>query len=369
MRDPVVLQLPADLLSRVLDLENATLPWSSSHFAGLGELHLDFAECDAFVEISEEGLLGIFEASPQLESLLLLRLRPKIPIVGDHLQYTPTRIVKFASLTCLNLDSFPDLVGYILARMSVPAIDSLVIRAEFFSPWEVGPYIGCFSPDDQLANQLLPNPPIFEVLPGCGYGIYDSLSVKIGGNYIQFNFDMDESQETSDAIMASILPLVPPSVTSLRLDYSNLDRDEWSEFFQSHVEVRSIESSSSKQGPMSESLWHALSPAGADAVTLRPKLESISLYKESVSTSLLDCLRNRKIAGYGLKHLKLYEVDDGFAEKLRPWVEEVRVIVARNESVRRVRPILRDGMDHVLTTSQWGNHLRREAKQMELGVV
>ena len=29
MRDPVVLQLLADLPLRVLDLENATLPWSS----------------------------------------------------------------------------------------------------------------------------------------------------------------------------------------------------------------------------------------------------------------------------------------------------------------------------------------------------
>ena len=320
------------------------------------------------MEVSEEGLLGIFEASPQLESLSLLRLRQKIPAVSDHLQYTPSRIVEFASLTSLYLDSIPKLVGYILAHMSVPVIDSLVIRAEFF-PWEVGPYLGYFFPDDHLANRLLPNPPIFEVFPGCCYGIYDLLSVKIGSTYIQFNFDMDENQETSDAIMAYVLPLVPPSVTSLRLDYSNLGRDEWTEFFQSHAEVRSIESSSSKQGPMSESLWHALSPAGADAVTLCPKLESISLYKESVSTPLLNCLRNRKIAGYGLKHLKLHEVDDGFAEKLRSWVEEVRVIVARNESARRVRPTLRDGMDHVLTTSQWGNHLRRGAKQMELGVV
>ena len=181
------------------------------------------------MEISE-GLLEIFEASPRLESLSLLRLRPRIPVVGDHLQYTPSRIVEFASLTSLYLDKIPKLVGYILARMSVPVIDSLVDSCGVLLPLGSG---AIYFPDDHL--RILEGLAIVDSQgwPGCGYGIYDSLSVKIGSTYIQFNFDMDESGETLDAIMASVLPLVPPSVTSLRLDYSNLDRDEWTEFFQS----------------------------------------------------------------------------------------------------------------------------------------
>ena len=50
---------PGDLPLRVLDLANATPPWSSSyHFNKLRELHLDLIECDSLVEISEEELLG-----------------------------------------------------------------------------------------------------------------------------------------------------------------------------------------------------------------------------------------------------------------------------------------------------------------------
>jgi len=157
MRDPVVLQLPADLPLRVLDLRGATLPWSSSLFAGLRELHLDFTECDSFVEISEEELLGIFEASPRLESLSLLRLIPQYRVVDNQQQYTPARIVKFASLDCLHLDCLAARVGYILAHMDIPAITSLKIHAEF-DLWEVEPALDDFFPDNRLPDRLFPKP-------------------------------------------------------------------------------------------------------------------------------------------------------------------------------------------------------------------
>ena len=356
MEDPVILQLPADLPLRVLDLTNATLPWSSYLFTELRELHLDFTECDSFVEITEEELLGILDAPPQLESLSLIRLIPKVPVVNNQQQYTPTRIVKLTSLTSLDLDSFPMLVGYILAHMDIPAIDSLKIRADF-SPWAVELFFDHF-PDHILPGRLFSNPPIFEIWPDLGYGNYESVKAKIGSTRMQFDFDMDEDEGTFETIMACVLSLVPPSVTALRLDHPSLDKDEWTEFFQSHAEVRSIKSSSSRKGfgaLVSEPLWDALSPAGAGAVTLCPKLESISLSYEPISTPLLDCLLNRKIAGYGLKHLTLRKVDDKSAEKLRLLVEELQVVAAPDESVRRVRRVLRDKMDHVLTISQWGN--------------
>ena len=141
----MILRLPADLSLRVLDLANVTLPWSSYPLlTELRELHMDFTECDSFVEISEEELVGILEASPRLESLSLIRLIPKAPVVNNQQQYTPTRIVKFASLASLNLDSFLELVQYILAHMEVPAIDSLKIRAGLFSPWDVELFLDHF---------------------------------------------------------------------------------------------------------------------------------------------------------------------------------------------------------------------------------
>ena len=357
--NPVGLQLPADLPLRVLDLCNATLPWSSYLFTELRELHLDFIECELFVEISEEELLGIFDASPRLESLSLLRLIPTYPVINNQPQHIPTRIVKFASLTSLNIDSFPSLAGYILAHMDIPAITSLRIRAEF-DPWEIEPTLENFFPDDHLPDRLFPNPPIFEVWPDCGQGIYDSLKVKIGSSHIQFDFDMDDNREASDTIMSCILPLVPSSVTTLRVDYSDLDIEEWTEFFWSHPEVRSIESRDTE--PVSESLWGALSPAGADAITPCPKLESISLSKGRASTPLLNCLQNRKIAGYGVRHLKLWKADDELAEKLSLSVEELQIT---NEPVEltQVRPVSMSSAGHVLTALQLGRYMIQNSVQ------
>ena len=108
---PVVLQLPADLPLRVLDLANATLPWSSYHPTSLRELHLDFTECHFPVEISEE-LLWIFDASPQSESLSLLQIRSKYPlIINNQPRYAPIRVAQFATLDSPDLDSPRRLLG------------------------------------------------------------------------------------------------------------------------------------------------------------------------------------------------------------------------------------------------------------------
>ena len=133
--------------------------------------------------------------------------------MNNQQQYTPTRIVKFTSLASLDLDSFPELVQHILAHMEVPAIDSLKIRAELFSPWDVELFLDHFLPDDILPDRPFLNPPIFEIWPDCDSGIYESLTVKIGSIHIQFDFDMDEDEEASEARMACILPLVPSPVT------------------------------------------------------------------------------------------------------------------------------------------------------------
>lgn len=337
LRDPVDLQLPTDMPLRVLDLCSAILPWSSGLFAGLNELHLDFRDCEAFVEVSEEDMLGVFEASPQLESLSLYRLLPKL---DPELGYTPSRVVKFANLKHLVLDSFPNLVGYTLDHMETPSIESLEIRAEFTSH-EVETSLNYIFFERNLPDRLFPNPPNFEVWPDCGEGIYNTLEVNIGSCHIQLDFDMDETEVYSNTIMSCILPMVPSSVTSLRLDYSQLEDDtEWMDFFSSHPEVRSIEVS--KEEHVSESLWDALSPAKTGGVTVCPKLESITLPEHSVSIPLLNCLLGRKYMGFGLRRLRLWALDERLAPTFGALVDEFQVVDAlrQSESVLRVRPIL-----------------------------
>ena len=321
--NPVVLELPTELPLQVLDLRNAMLPWSSSLFTGLIELHLAFGDWGASVEISEDELLGIFEASPQLERLSLEALTPKIPTIDGQPQYTPIRIARLPNLVFLKLDDPPEYFGYILSHMDIPAITSLEIRSQL-SFWEVERCLGFFFPDDRLPNRLFPNPPVFEVWPASGDGMYNSLNINVGSTKMQFDFDIEDTETSYNAVMTYIHSLIPSSVTNLRLDYSELDEEEWEVFFDSHPEVRSIESTESAWDPVCDSLWDVLS-TGPGRTTLCPNLESISIFKIPASTSLLDCLRNRKNAGFGLMHLKLWGVGEELAGEFRLLVEELQV--------------------------------------------
>ena len=233
LSDPVVLELPTDLPLWVLDIRNAMLPWSSNLFTGLSELCLDFSDCDALVEISEDELLGIFDASPQLERLSLTDLTPSNPVAA------PTRTVQLPSLTFLRLDDVPQFIGYILSHMNIPAIASLDVHFQL-SFWEVEESLDAIFPDDRLPNRLFPNPPVFEVRPERVGGAYDSLKVKIGSAKIQFDCDTDDAETSFTEIMSCVHSLVPASATTLRLDYSGLDEGEWVEFFGLHPGVRSI---------------------------------------------------------------------------------------------------------------------------------
>ena len=353
LQDPVALQLPTDLPLRVLDLRNATLPWSSNLFTGLSELHLDFGGCDNVVEISEDELLRILDASPHLESLSLVQVKPCPPIRGGQPHFTPTRIVQLPKLASLKLGHFPEFVGYVLAHMDTPAIVSLEIRSQV-SSWEVEWSLDSFFPDDHLTNLLFPNPPVFEIGPTDSDELLDSMNVSIGGVKIRFDFDIDEHEIIRNTIVTCVRPLVPPSVAILKLDDFKLNEKEWREFFKSHPEVRSIEPSKFSQKPMPESLWDALSPAEAGVAPLCPNLESISLVGDLASTPLLNCLLSRKIAGFGLCHLKVWEADDKLAKELRLLVEVFHLISIPDPSEQKVRLVLMDELVLPLTNSQWG---------------
>ena len=341
---PVALQLPTDLPLQVLDLFNATLPWSSNLFIGLRELYVGFKDCDAFVEISGDELLGILDASPRLERLSLVDLMtPLIPAINLP-QFTPTRVVQLPNLTFLRLDNFIQSIGYILAHVNIPAISFFEIRTQL-AFWEIEWSLNVLFPDDRLPNRLFPNPPVFEIWPSSGEGIYDSLMVNIGSAKMQFDFDVQEIEPSCTAMMTYIHPLVPSSVTTLRLDHSRLDEGEWVEFFSSHPEVQSIECSASAWDPVSESLWGALSPAGPGVVPLCPKLKSISVFKNQGSMPLSDCLRNRKNAGFGLKHLKLWGAYGELVEEFSPLVEELQVLTKPVKPVKKARLVSTNRLD------------------------
>jgi len=68
----------------------------------------------------------------------------------------------------------------------------------------------------------------------------DSMNITIGGVKIWLDFNIHEQEIPHDIVMTHVLPLVPPSVISLKLDDSKLN---WREYFKSHLEMRSIEHS------------------------------------------------------------------------------------------------------------------------------
>lgn len=109
--------------------------------------------------------------------------------------------------------------------------------------------------------------------------------------------------------MSYITQLAPPTITTLNLEYADLEEREWRDFFRAHLEVRSINCTGSYDG-VSRSLWDALSPAEeGNAPILCPRLETvyITLFKGISFTPLADCLRNRRNSGFKLGHLKVME--------------------------------------------------------------
>jgi len=336
---PVVLQLPTDLQLRVLNLRNARLPWSSNLFAGLTELHMTFRDCDPFVDIREDELLSILVTSPQLERLSLVELA-----LTDETQLTPIQTVRLPSLTFLELDDKPGYVVPILSRLDIPAISSFEINSRM-SDWEVDQILDSYFPDDHLPNRVFQNPPVLEVWFECGNAFEDSLIVKIGNAKMGFGFDMEDHEAACYNITTCIHQFVPPSVTTLRLGYSELDEEEWAHFFNTHPEVRSIECTESSWDPVSESLWKALTPAGPTEVPLCPKLELISVYNIPEPTPLLNCLWGRNNAGHGLGHLKLWGVDDAVAKEFRSLVEEFQIFSKPIDPMTEVRPVPVDELD------------------------
>ena len=331
---PVALQLPMDLPLQTLDLNNATLPWSSNLFTGLRELRMDFRDCETVVEISADELLGVFDASPQLERLSLVQVWPRIPVRGGEPQYAPTRIAQLPNLVFLELDNSPESIGYALVHMNIPAIDSLEIRSHVL-PFEVPWSLRFFFLNRHLPNRLFPNPPVFGIRATNEdeAGPLSSMHVTIGGFKIWFDFDTEVGEAARDAIMTCIPPMVPQSVAILELDHLNWGEWEWRQFLTSHPEVHSIEYMNHCGGPMSKSLWDALSSAGAGPAPLCPKLKSITLSdKRGFAPPLLDCLLNRKNAGFKLRHLKLGSLDTRFYEGFPLLVEEFQVVNGPNDS-------------------------------------
>lgn len=336
MPAPVDIQLPTDLPLRVLDLQNAKLPWSSNLFTGLTELHLDFSNCHTSTEIPEDDLLRILSASPRLERLSLVDLRPTVPGM-DEPQLAPTRTIRLPSLIFLKVDHLPEIVAPILSHLDTPAIASFEIHSQV-SNWEVELYLDSYFPDDHLLDRVLPNPPIFEVWTRVGGGFEDSMIVKIGSAEMRFDFDMDERDLACANIMACIHPFVPTSVTTIELGYTGLDEEGWSEFFSVRPEIRSIESTKDIWPPAtSDTLWDALSATSTDTVPLCPKLESVSIYHIPDPASLLNCLRSRKNAGCVLRRLKLWGVDGAVAKEFSSLVEELQILSKPVRPTERVR--------------------------------
>jgi len=333
---PVTLQLPMDMPLRVLCLHNATLPWSSNHFTGLCELYLNVKDCPVPVEITGDELLRILEASSQLEKLSLVHIGPRTPVGTNERQLTHERTVPLPSLAYLFLGNSSEVVGYILAHIDIPAITSLQIRSHI-PPQDVVRSLHLMLPDDPVQKRLVSNPPVFEIRTTEDRAL-GSMFVNIGSFKMWFDFDLDDAGIISNTIVTHLQPLVPPSTTALKIGYSGLGLDElrWREFVISHPEVRSIECSNSSGESMSGSLWEALSPTGTDLAPPCPKLEAISLFGDPASTPLLNCLLNRKNAGFELKYLQAMDVVGGLIEEFNHLVETLKVDKRKDKLAREL---------------------------------
>jgi len=339
----VTLQLPMDMPLRVLRLRNATLPWSSNIFTGLRELYLNVKDCPIPVEISEDELLRILGVSSQLECLSLVQVGPRILVGSNVRRFTREKTVQLPSLTSLSLENSPEVVGYILAHIDIPAITSLQIQSRL-PPQDVARSLNFMIPEDPVQKRLVSNPPVFEIRTTEGR-VLGSMFVEIGSLKMWLDFDLDDAEIISDTIIAHLQPLVPPSTTVLKISYFGLELDEvrWKEFVISHPELRSIECSNSSGESMSGSLWDALSPTGTESIPPCPKLESISLFDNPASAHLLSCLLNRKNAGFELKYLRTMDSVDGLAEAFGHLVETLKVDKPKDKLARKlaqeVRPV------------------------------
>lgn len=314
--NPFALQLPPEIPLKVLDLHNLTRPWLPEYFAGLRGLHLQFKHCSVDVVMMEEELLGILEASPQLEDLSLVRIR-----VGNNQQLRPKRIVRLPNLTSLWLANVPEVVGHILAHMDIPALASLEISAEI-SGGDVSQVLNLLFPSDRLPKRLFSDPPVFKI--GMRNISGSRMELTIGSFNIRF--ESDRYSGVGQNVVAACIPLVPPSVTTLQADFSGLDQQMWRDFFRSHPGVRSIGCYQNYTASKYKPLWDALLPAqGDDPDVLCPNLESISFKVPSGKSemkSLLTCLRGRNIAGFKLRYL---EIDDnGSSGEAYKMVEDFR---------------------------------------------
>jgi len=337
---PVTMRLPTDMSLRVLDLRNITLPWSSNIFTGLSDLRIDFTGCDVTVGISEDELLGILGASPQLECLKLMKVGPRTAVGNGVRQFTHGRIVQLSKLGFLKLENSPEVIGYILAHICIPTIASLHIRSLVRSQ-NLTRSLDLLVPYERLPKRLFSNPPIFEIeVDDWMWG--HLMKVNIGGFNIWFDFDFDDLDTTHNTIVTRLQPLVPPYVTFLTINSSGfgLNEAEWRGFLGSHPGLYSIDYLGSSQGSASAALWDALSPSGVDTVILCPRLESILLHGYP-SVRLSNCLLNRKNAGFKLEYLELKKVahTEGLAEDFGPLVEALEIEDPNEGLAEEVSPV------------------------------
>ena len=340
--NPVALELPVDMPLRLLDLRNVTLSWPSHSplFNGLRELRLSFRDCDRIITIPEDELFGIFDASPQLEHLSLLQVGHEVPLRNGK-PLPPKRILQFPNLVSLSLDNDPVVTKYTLAYMGLPVINTLKIRS--FISWDVAHNpLDLFFPDDRLQTRLFSNPSRFAVRTVGLEGANASIEMDIGSVELRLDFPLGQGVLGRGVIMSCISHIVPPSVIALNLEYTELEERGWRDFFISHPEVQSIESTEFHGTPPSSPLWDALLPTGEEGADVPcPRLESILLTLPSehkFPASLSNCLRNRQTAGFKLRRLKMVGLNgylddvEEFHEELRPLVE---IVEARGTELGR----------------------------------
>jgi len=289
---PLPLTLSVGSHLETLSIDNVNIPASSHLFHNLKNLHVGFSQdCNRW-PVTLRQLIAILNASPRLETLSMGHIRLNTSLHDDRQSECVVTLPHLRSIVLMSPAS--DAVG-VMDRLDLPAITYLTLHLGGLWP----SHIPLLFPNDILTNRLLKVTPNFPHFTQSGM-------VRMGG--LQLAVGAGESREEFFFLLCGMVPI---SATELGIIQDMFNETRWREFACQRPKVCSISCYYDIKNYRSNGLWRALLPDKSNpSATLFPKLEYVNLKAEHLSmipSSVLDCIRMRREAGFKLKRLEVQD--------------------------------------------------------------
>ena len=275
-----------------LSIDNVSIPASSHLFHNLKNLHVGSSLNYNSWPVTMNQLITILNASPRLETLSLVRIRPSVSLHEDGQSGCVATLFHLKSLA---LTAPASEVVSIMDHLHLPSIISATLDL-------LGLQSHCIRlifPNDILTNHLSKVTHNFPHSTQSG-------TVRVGS--LQLVLGTTENRENLFSLMCRMVLL---SVTELEIIRDMFNESRWREFAHLRPGVCSISSYYDAGNHRLDGLWRALLPDKSNpSVTLFPNLESVTLKAEHLSMippSVLGCLRMRGEGGFKLKRLEVQD--------------------------------------------------------------